>query len=354
MGREVTPLAVAAAVAAPQHGVVARRQLLRAGLSRDVIDRMVRAGKLILLYRGVYAVGHRPVGARSREMAVVLFAGRPGALGVHSSAALWAMTRPWRGPVHALGPKSRSAPGYVIHRARHLPSEDVTVHSGIPVTTPLRTLLDLSRHLSLDDLDAALAEAMVRRLVRIEDLQARATGGLRRLLETAAPTRSRLERDFRAFLREHGLRQPVSNGVVEGHEVDLHWPELKLVAELDGFEFHAHRRAFETDRVRDQVLMAAGWRTARVTDRQMTLARAATAARFSRLLAPAPPRAGAPRPPPAPAAARTGAGTTRRPTAMPPRARRGPPDRPRGRRAPGRRSSTGPRSRPAATSSRSG
>ena len=138
----------------------------------------------------------------------------------------------------------------------------MTVHWGIPVTTPLRTLLDLFQTLSLDALDAALAEALVRKLVRLEDVQARATGGLAKLVGTAAPTRSRLERDCRALLREHGLPQPLSNGRVEGYEVDLHWPELKLVVEVDGYAVHGHRRAFETDRVRDQELLAAGWRVA--------------------------------------------------------------------------------------------
>lgn len=288
IARKVTPLAVAAGIAAPQHGVVARRQLLRAGLSRDAVDHMMGDGRLLPLHRGVYAVGHRPVGPRSREMAVVLLAGPSGALGHESSAALWIMTRPWHGPVKAIGPKSRSGPDFVIHRTRDLPRSDVTRHFGIPVTTPARTLLDLSGSLPLDALDAALAEALVRRLVRLEDLQARATGDLRRLLATAAPTRSHLERRFRALLREHGLPQPVSNGIIEGYEVDIHWPEHRVIAELDGYEFHVHRRAFETDRLRDQVLMAAGWRTVRVTDRQVTEARAATAERFSRLLLPGP------------------------------------------------------------------
>jgi very-short-patch-repair endonuclease len=276
---------VAGRIAGPQHGVVARRQLLREGLTSSAIEHMVAAGRLLPLYRGVYAVGHRPVGPRSRELAVVLLAGPRGALGRESSAGLWSMTRPWRGPVHVLGPKSRNGPGFVIHRTRHLPPEDVTVHWGIPVTTPLRTLLDLSSTLPLDALDAALAEALVRRLVTVEALQPRATGKLNRLLETAAPTRSRLERDLRTLLREHGLPQPISNGIVCGYEVDLHWPEQRLVAELDGYEFHAHRRAFETDRERDIVLAAAGWRTVRVTDRQLTVTRAETAERFTLLLA---------------------------------------------------------------------
>jgi len=78
---------VAAEIAAPQHGVVARRQLVRAGLSGDEVDHLVAAGRLILLYRGVYAAGHRPVGVRSREMAVVLIAGVR-ALSWHSALAL--------------------------------------------------------------------------------------------------------------------------------------------------------------------------------------------------------------------------------------------------------------------------
>ena len=291
IARKVTPLGVAAAIAAPQHGLVARRQLVRAGLSRDQIDHLVAGGRLILFYRGVYAVGHRPVGPRSREMAVVLLAGDTGALARESSAGLWAMTRPWRGPVHAIGPKSRSGPGFVIHRTRDLRPGDVTVHWG-PVTTPLRTLLDLSRTLPLDALDAALAEALVRKLVTLEVLQPRATGDLRKLIDTAAPTRSKLERDLRRLLHEHGLPQPVSNGFVCGYEVDLHWPGHRLVAELDGYEFHRPRRAFETDRLRDQVLLAAGWRVARVTDRQLGALRAETAERFSALLlAPGLPRA---------------------------------------------------------------
>jgi len=180
----------------------------------------------------------------------------------------------------------------VIHRTRDLRPGDVTTHWGIPTTTPLRTLLDLSGTLPADALDAALAEALVRKLVTVEQLEPRATGDLAKLIDTAAPTRSRLERDFRALLRERGLPQPVSNGVVEGYEVDIHWPEHRLVAELDGYESHAHRRAFETDRIRDQVLTAAGWRAVRVTDRQLTVTRRATAERFSRLLrVRAPPRA---------------------------------------------------------------
>jgi very-short-patch-repair endonuclease len=208
MAGKTTPLGVAARIAGAQHGVVARRQLVRSGLTSSAIEHMLAAGRLLPLYRGVYAVGHRPVGPRSREMAVVLLAGPTGALACESSAGLWAMTRPWHGPVHALGPKSRSGASYVIH----------------------------------------------------------------------------VERDLRRLLRQHGLPQPISNGFVCGYEVDLHWPEHRLVAELDGYTYHHPRRGFETDRERDIVLAAAGGQTVRVTDRQLNRTRAETAARFGLLL----------------------------------------------------------------------
>jgi hypothetical protein len=169
-------------------------------------------------------------------MAVVLLAGETGALAWQSSGGLWAITRPWHGPVHVIGPRARRGDGFVIHRTRHLPPEDVTVHWGIPTTTPLRTLLDLSRTLSL-----------------------------------------------RA---QYGLPQPVSNGFVCGREVDLHWPGLGLIVEVDGYETHGPRPAFEADRIRDQDLLVAGWRVARVTDWQMTELRAETATRFAALLRP--------------------------------------------------------------------
>ena len=186
--------------------------------------------------------------------------------------------------MHVLGPRSRKGDGFVIHRTRDLPDEDVTVHWGIPITTALRTLLDLSQTLPFDALDAALSEALVRKLVTLEQLEPRATGKLKRLLKTAAPTRSRLERRFRALLREHGLPQPISNGYIEDIEVDLHWPEQRLIVEIDGDDTHNHERAFEADRIRDQRLLVAGWRVARVTDWQMTELRAETAGRFAALL----------------------------------------------------------------------
>ena len=167
IARKATPLARGGRIAAPQHGVVARRQLLRAGLSRDVIDHMVATGRLLPLYRGVYAVGHRPVGPRSREMAVVLLAGESWPLGVPQRGrtvgdpAALARPRPMRsGHEVAKRPGLRDPPhARPAGRGRLHPLGHPGHHPAPDAAGPVRHTL------SLDALDAALAEALVRKLV---------------------------------------------------------------------------------------------------------------------------------------------------------------------------------------------
>ena len=69
-----------------------------------------------------------------------------------------------------------------------------------------------------------------------------------------------------------------------GEIVDLYWPEPKLVVELDGFQFHRSRAAFETDRRRDAKLAAAGLRVIRVTWLQLQHEPYAVIARIAQAL----------------------------------------------------------------------
>jgi very-short-patch-repair endonuclease len=71
----------------------------------------------------------------------------------------------------------------------------------------------------------------------------------------------------------------------------MHWPEARLVVELDGYAFHNTRQSFEEDRARDAALQAAGWRVVRVTDRRLEGAPRAVASTVRRLLTPEPARA---------------------------------------------------------------
>lgn len=290
-----------AEIAGRQHGVVARRQLLDAGLGPDAIHDRVRGCRLHLIHRGVYAVGHAAIGTRGRELAAVLACGPGTVLSHQSAAALWELRPPWKPAVHVTAPTAHERDRVVVHRSRTLDPSQVTHHRGIPVTTPARTLLDLAAHLTPRALERALAEAEIRRLTtrgELATLVARCPGrrGARRLnailtRDAQAPTRSELEERFLAFVRTHALPEPRINQGVHGLEVDFAWPAARLIAELDGFAYHSTRDAFERDRARDATLQAAGWRVVRITHRRLAEQPREVARLLTRLL----------RPPPAPA-----------------------------------------------------
>ena len=80
---------VVARVAAAQHGVVARRQLLTRGLSPKQIHGRTRRGLLVPIHRGVYAVGHSVLRPEGWWLAAVLAAGPDAVLAGRSAAAHW-------------------------------------------------------------------------------------------------------------------------------------------------------------------------------------------------------------------------------------------------------------------------
>src|SRR4051795_1460219 len=86
-----SPDLVVAELAARQCGVVARTQLLAAGVSRRAIDGRIARGLLHPLHRGVFAVGHRRVSRNGWWMAAVLAGGDGAVLSHRSAAALWRM-----------------------------------------------------------------------------------------------------------------------------------------------------------------------------------------------------------------------------------------------------------------------
>ena len=168
-------------------------------------------------------------------------------------------------------------PGLHPHRAV-LPADEVTVVDGIPTTTPARTLLDLAAVVPRRTLERALDEAEILRLPGPSELLDRYPGRrgaatLRTLILTSrspTPTRTELEDKFLTFLDDWGFDRPDVNTIVEGFVVDAAWRDARLIVELDGFDVHRTRAAFERDRERDRRLTAAGWRVIRLTWRQLS------------------------------------------------------------------------------------
>jgi very-short-patch-repair endonuclease len=99
-----------------------------------------------------------------------------------------------------------------------------------------------------------------------------------------AITRSRAERRFRRLLGEAHLPRPELNAPVAGLSVDFLREDEKVVLEVDGWKFHGHRQAFESDRKRDRILADAGYHVIRVTWRQFTQEPLALIAHIARIL----------------------------------------------------------------------
>ena len=114
-------------------------------------------------------------------------------------------------------------------------------------------------------------------LRQMESTIARAHGhrGLKNLTPALAlylpdnATRSALERDLLDLCRDHRLPLPRINSIVAGYEVDAWWPGTHLIIELDSWEHHRTRAAFEVDRVRDADLALEGFEVIRVTSRRL-------------------------------------------------------------------------------------
>jgi predicted transcriptional regulator of viral defense system len=127
-GSEALSLDVLGArLATRQSGVVSTAQLLALGLTRDAIKHRVRAGRLIRVHQGVYAVGHEALTDRSLMIAALLAAGPGAALSHRTAAHLYGLLPSMPQLVHLTltdrAPRSRAGPtrstqidGYAVAR----------------------------------------------------------------------------------------------------------------------------------------------------------------------------------------------------------------------------------------------
>ncbi|MBT8402879.1 MAG: DUF559 domain-containing protein [Gemmatimonadetes bacterium] len=272
---------IAHELAARQHGLVTRRQLLQAGASPRRIQLRVDGGRFRRLHRGVYLVG-AVAPPRAAPMAACLACGPSAVVSHRSAAVLWKLIRASDRDnvvdVTTAGPNRRRV-GVRVHRSRTLRASDRTYLEGVPITTPTRTLLDFAAVCAVGVLDRAVAEAFARALTTERQLATRlkarvgrpGSARLRAVLGGAPPpvTRSEAEERLLEIVRRTRMARPRVNSRIGPYEVDFYWPDAGLVVEVDGFASHHSRRAFERDRRRDADLVAKGLRVMRVTWRQL-------------------------------------------------------------------------------------
>jgi hypothetical protein len=248
-----------ARLASRSHGVVTRERLLAAGVTKAQIRARLARGSLIVVYPGVYRVGHRAPSVEATYMAAVLACGDGALLMGRAAAHLYGLIRGEPPAPAVRTPTERRIDGIETHRARGAQRRGTTWR-GIPITTIPATLVDLAPSMPVDDLARACHEAQVRYRIRPFDVPSAAGARkLRAVLHGDIPvTLSELEHRFLERLRGARLPLPVTNRKRGAWWVDCRWPQHRLTVELDSYRYHHTRHAWEQDRKRERDAHARG------------------------------------------------------------------------------------------------
>jgi very-short-patch-repair endonuclease len=265
--RDGTVEEISAELAYSAHGLVTRRELLKAKVTREEIRSRLASGALILEYRGVYRVGHRAPSLEARYLAAVLACGKGALLSGRSAGYLLGLLKGPEPAPDIIAPTERRIKGLTARRYQVLHPGEAITWRGIPVTSVARTLVDLASVLSVNELARACHEAGVRHRTtpaQVEAVLSRrrsapGAGKLRAILRgDARVTLSKLEERFLELLTEAGLELPVTNRPAGGRRVDCRWVQQRLTVELDSYRYHSSRHAWEADRRREREARARG------------------------------------------------------------------------------------------------
>lgn len=214
-------------------------------------------------------------------MAAVLACGDGAVLSHSSGAALWRIGFEKRGLIELSLPShsDRRRPHLHIHRRPSLRARDITAEYGIPVTTPVQTLIDMTLRLDRPGIERMINEADKYNLAHPPGLRRAldersgepGVAQLRQILDrrTFRLTKEELERRFLPLARKAGLPVPLTGQWVNEFEVDFYWPDLGLVVETDGLRYHRTPAEQARDRLRDQAHTAAGLTQLRFTHEQV-------------------------------------------------------------------------------------
>lgn len=276
-----------------QYGRFTLPQALASGMNRTTLYRRTRLGRYALEHPGVFRFAGLPESWEGSVLAACLAAGQNAVASHRSAARLWGLTDHSDDTIEitVADPRHPRLRKVIVHRATDLRAANTTIRSRIPVTNPLRTMVDLAAALPPDKvedaLDAGLRWPLLFTVAAIEatlnQLAGRGRSGagvLRQVLEERvlgdAVSDSELEKRMGRLLKQAGLPAAVFHYAVCTPaglflaEVDFAYPKIKLAIEVDGFGVHGTPRAMAKDFVRQNGLVPYGWRVLRFTWRQVT------------------------------------------------------------------------------------
>jgi len=264
-----------AALAAKQHGVVARAQALECGMTDRVLRYRGRAGgPWQTVLPGVYLTHTGKPDDEQRELAALLFAGAQSVLTGSAALRRHGLSTPERTKVDVLVPRTvrRLDAGFArLHATARLP-ETICTAGAARFVMPARAVADTVRGMTdLRTVRAVVAEAVQRGRCPIarlaEELDAGPVHGsalLRRTLaEVADGVRSTAEGDLRDLIVWARLPMPMFNPrlIVDGEflaKPDCWWPESGVAAEADSRAWHLSPRDWEYTQARHARMSAHG------------------------------------------------------------------------------------------------
>ena len=279
-----------------QRQLITASQLRNLGYAKSTIHDRVAAGRLHPTpFAAVYSLAPPPLGRLETIKAAALSCGHPSLPSHWSAAEVLRIAEPPLLPVHVTRPtgNGRRRRLLVIHRSI-VPPRDTAGRDGVLCTSAARTVFDLAVLARPEEVERVMIAADSLRILNRPRLQELIDGSpgrrgvrtLRDLLSAdAIRVRSEAEIEMLSVCRLAGVPEPIVNGVVAGIEVDLNWPDLRLVAEVDGWRFHGGRERANADRDRDQRLLVAGWQVVRFTRDQIAADPAGSAHRLAEIAA---------------------------------------------------------------------
>jgi hypothetical protein len=262
-----------AQLAARQHNVVGYEQLRRCGLSKWQIPRWVNAKVLHRVFPRAYAVGSPKITLLGRVKAAVLACGDDSFASHRTAAWIWALGISMRGiEVTVAREDAPAIKGIKTRKSSFAPGETTRRH-GIPVTSLIRTLIDLAAVLDENSLAYALDQAgrhnlSIPRLREAIERHKGRTGiaKLRRVVDEYYPTKpvnSKLEWLARNFCRRENLPRAQVNALIETddgfREGDLVFAQAKVILEIQSKEHHGSWQARIRDNRRAAELAVDDW-----------------------------------------------------------------------------------------------
>ncbi len=276
---------VLTSLAARQHGIVGRRDLLTLGFGPKQLDWLLEAEWLHPVHAGVYHVGHPAPSRIAAHLAAATGIGRVTGISHRSGMMLRGIANDNGGRIQVTTATTRGGlrDGVLVHESRRLRAAELTRVQGIPALGLERTLVDVAGSCSPAEFarifNALDRKQLVDPLLIAGQLRRGRTGSaaVRARLDSYTdepPTESELEELFlTAVIGAHGLPSPVpQSSPLPGRalRVDFAWPWARVLVEIDGRTWHAIQSTWGEDHERDLALRLAGWRPLRYTYRQVS------------------------------------------------------------------------------------